>query len=567
MQEDVDLEMNATPFVDGSAGTAAPLKTLERPRDEELRIIIFTACYFVLDGVTLTIRKLESHLRSRGATVVVCTTVPDDFDMDDQADSVIVVPGVKLAFTQAGSGYAFGANLLPDVVRQIEEFKPNCCHFTVPDFVSLDAIRWCQENNVAYMATWHSNYLDYLKYYYLETLLGGPFKLYLQSFYDQIPSVYAPTPFMLSKLKGMGFGGENSVTEYKEWGRGVDTKLFSPDRRSSEFRTSRGMSDDDVLIIWVGRIVPEKRPDIWTDIVTRLNDEGIPCKGVVVGHGFSQNELAKLPNIHCLGWLSGVGLAEAYASADILVFPSDVETFGSVTLEALSSGCVCVVESGCSGHLVESGFNGYTCTAGAAEEFYEATKTLVSNHELRREMSINARRSAWKYERNKILQQMAENYKDAIVNHKDPKYIRDMIADHPEVAGKNFLSTLCCNYFIIKRVLEPFLDTTSKFQDVMNWFSSSTKEASIRKCLPQCTCSCCGSLPLTVCCKSFSKEKSYGEVSSDEECDDDSPTQVGHRRSRSMPLSLVFLIRAMNFFAIAASYIIIALFVYASFTV
>jgi hypothetical protein len=42
------------------------------------------------------------------------------------------------------------------------------------------------------MATWHSNYLDYLKYYYLETLMGGIFKTYLQGFYNQIPAVYAP---------------------------------------------------------------------------------------------------------------------------------------------------------------------------------------------------------------------------------------------------------------------------------------------------------------------------------------------------------------------------------------
>lgn len=48
------------------------------------------------------------------------------------------------------------------------------------------------------MATWHSNYLDYLKYYYLETVLGGPFKLYLQAFYDQIPSVYAPVSSRLA---------------------------------------------------------------------------------------------------------------------------------------------------------------------------------------------------------------------------------------------------------------------------------------------------------------------------------------------------------------------------------
>ena len=52
--------------------------------------------------------------------------------------------------------------------------------------------RWCQTKNVAYMATWHSNYLDYLKYYYLETVLGPAFKMYLQDFYNQIPAVYVP---------------------------------------------------------------------------------------------------------------------------------------------------------------------------------------------------------------------------------------------------------------------------------------------------------------------------------------------------------------------------------------
>jgi hypothetical protein len=65
-------------------------------------------------------------------------------------------------------------------------------------YVRVCTSRWCQANNIGYMATWHSNYLDYLKYYYLETLLGPPFKMYLQGFYNQIPSVYAPVCVFLS---------------------------------------------------------------------------------------------------------------------------------------------------------------------------------------------------------------------------------------------------------------------------------------------------------------------------------------------------------------------------------
>ena len=72
-------------------------------QDNELRILIFTAAYFVLDGVTLTIRRLENHLRSKGAVVKICTCVSDEMDGDLITD-VIVVPGIKIPFAQAGTG-------------------------------------------------------------------------------------------------------------------------------------------------------------------------------------------------------------------------------------------------------------------------------------------------------------------------------------------------------------------------------------------------------------------------------------------------------------------------------
>lgn len=123
--------------------------TKPQTQDHELRILIFTATYFVLDGVTLTIRRLESHLRSKGAIVKICTTVGDDVEKEQMKD-VIVVPGIKVPFSNAGS-YAIGVNLDVNTIKQIEDFKPNCVHFTVPDFVSLEGIRWCQRNNIAYI--------------------------------------------------------------------------------------------------------------------------------------------------------------------------------------------------------------------------------------------------------------------------------------------------------------------------------------------------------------------------------------------------------------------------------
>ena len=217
---------------------------------------------------------------------------------------------------------------------------------------------------------------------------------------------------MLEKMEKWGYG---SCADLYEWGRGCDLKVFTPDRRSQQFRTSKQMLDTDIVIIWVGRLVPEKRPDIWLNTVKRLQNEGLPVKAMVVGNGTFEKTLSQLKSVSCCGWLSGPALGEAYASSDVLLFPSDVETFGNVTLEALASGCPCVVEEKCGGHLVQHGVNGFTCPAGDFEAFYQATKRVVQDVAMRKQMAQKAREGAWAFERHKIMQQMLENYK--VRNH------------------------------------------------------------------------------------------------------------------------------------------------------
>ena len=256
--------------------------------------------------------------------------------------------------------------------------------------------------------------------------------------------------------------------EIREWARGVDLKLFSPERRSEEFRAARDISPADVTILWVGRLVPEKRVDIWINVVQRLQAEGVQVKAIVAGHGSYESTLATMSNVTCCGWLSGVALAEAYASADILLFPSDVETFGNVTLEALASGCVCVVEDLCGGHLVEHGSNGYACPSGDTEMFYQATKRIVQDDRLRKAMSQNARESVFKFERNKIQAMMTDNYKDAIMSFRDPNYNQKRIQEHPEIQGYTWMSYVCCNFWLVRTFAEPFLNTTASFQNTMS---------------------------------------------------------------------------------------------------
>jgi len=271
----------------------------------------------------------------------------------------------------------------------------------------MDSVSWAKANNVALVGTWHSNYCDYVKFYSAAWWLVPVLRRYIQQFYGAIPTTYVPTEFMRQKLTVEGY---DKFTDMQVWGRGIDLERFNPvTRRSEAFRRRHGFRPQDLVLIWVGRLVPEKRPDIWREVYTRLAAEGLPVKGLVVGVGPCQQLLEGLDGVSVVGWLSGLDLAEAYASADILLFPSDVETFGNVTLEALGSGIPAVVEEKCSAHLVTDGVEGFAVHQGIADpndkaayeacvrRYLEKTRLLVVDPDLRTACGQAALKKAGEY--------------------------------------------------------------------------------------------------------------------------------------------------------------------------
>ncbi len=86
------------------------------------------------------------------------------------------------------------------------------------------------------------------------------------------------------------------------------------------------------VFLCVGRVAVEKNLEAFLDL-------DLPGTKVVVGDGPALRHLArKYPHAVFLGARQGEELAEAYAAADVFVFPSRTDTFGLVLLEALASG-------------------------------------------------------------------------------------------------------------------------------------------------------------------------------------------------------------------------------------
>ena len=124
-----------------------------------------------------------------------------------------------------------------------------------------------------------------------------------------------------------------------------------------------------------------------------LASRGIAHRCVIVGDGPERAALERdLPDAIFTGFLEGEALSAAYASSDIFLFPSETESFGNVTLEAMASGlpCVCADATG-SRSLVVNGLTGFLARPRHVEDFVDHVATLAGDPDLRRRMSSAAR--------------------------------------------------------------------------------------------------------------------------------------------------------------------------------
>jgi alpha-1,6-mannosyltransferase len=129
---------------------------------------------------------------------------------------------------------------------------------------------------------------------------------------------------------------------------GVDLDMFSPAARSVAVRR-RYAADDEVLIVHCGRMSPEKKPERSILALQELRAAGVPAVLVVAGDGPLRHRLARrsggLP-VRFAGFVADRGaLAALLASADVVLAPGPVETFGLAALEALACGTPVVVSA------------------------------------------------------------------------------------------------------------------------------------------------------------------------------------------------------------------------------
>jgi glycosyltransferase involved in cell wall biosynthesis len=174
--------------------------------------------------------------------------------------------------------------------------------------------------------------------------------------------------------------------------RGVDAGQFDPHHRSEdvrrEMRERAGLSENAVMLLYAGRISPEKNIELLPELMDALKNESRDYRLLVAGAGpqaewlRAQTEKRFPGKIIQLGHLDKETLANYYASADIFLHPNPREPFGIAPLEAMASG-VPVVAPNAGGLLSYATQENAWLVETNGESFAAAIKEVTENDELR----------------------------------------------------------------------------------------------------------------------------------------------------------------------------------------
>jgi UDP-2,3-diacylglucosamine pyrophosphatase LpxH/glycosyltransferase involved in cell wall biosynthesis len=317
-----------------------------------------------VNGVAMTLGRLADGLRGRGHRVHVIHTAADA-EAGQSRVAAVSLPGYKEVRVGLPKPFELRARWLrrrPDVVYVATESP-----------LGVSALKAARALRIPVAAGFHTNFQDYMEHYRMSAL--QPLAMaYLRRFHRRADCTLAPSSDIAERLSKEGFSNVHQL------GRGVDIGLFAPEKRCATLRASWGARPGAPVAVIVGRVAPEKNLELAMAAFDRMRMAVPDTRCLVVGDGPVRERLQRdHPWVIFAGMRTGEDLAAHYASADVLIFPSETETFGNVLLEGMASGLATVsYDYAAAGLHVRHGDNGLKARKSDADAFLRLAVDALS---------------------------------------------------------------------------------------------------------------------------------------------------------------------------------------------
>ena len=326
-----------------------------------------------LNGVSLTAARTVAFLHARGHDVMLVRPRQRAIDAGQPAwaGDTLRVPGVPIPlYPDLRMGLPARRRLL----RAWQVHRPELVHVATEGPLGWSAVRAARQLRVPVTSDFRTRFDEYGRHYAWDGA-QGLVRGYLRAFHNRTDRTFVPTRELQRQLADFGFERLTVST------RGVDARQFAPHYRSHTLRAQWGVADDAPVMLMVGRLAVEKNLDVALHAFDAVRQRVPSARLVLVGDGPLRRALQqRCPDAVFAGMQRGEALAAHYASADLFLFPSLTETFGTVVVEAMASGLpVVAFDTAAAGMHLRAGENGCPIPVGDAAGFTLAALQLATD--------------------------------------------------------------------------------------------------------------------------------------------------------------------------------------------
>lgn len=341
-----------------------------------------------INGVAMTLGQIVAALQARGHRIQLVRPrqAGDAASLSANGIEQALVTGLPIP---GYAGLKLGLPAKRRLLRLWSHSRPDIVHIATEGPLGWSALSAARRLAIPVVAGFHTNFHHYSRHYglgWLQPAIHG----YLRHFHNRAQLTLVPTEALRAELAAAHYRNLAVVA------RGVDTRLFCPSRRSAELRRAWGVGEDDLVVLYVGRLAPEKNLPLLLRAFDAIRALRPDARLVLVGDGPARAALtARHPEFIFCGSRTGEELATHYASGDCFLLPSLTETFGNVLLEAMASGlAVLAFDYAAAAEHIVSGNNGLTAPFGDAGAFVAQARWLAQQAEARRALGQAARATA-----------------------------------------------------------------------------------------------------------------------------------------------------------------------------
>lgn len=243
-----------------------------------LRIGVITETYPPeINGVANTLRHLVEGLEGRGHRIQLIRPRQSGESGSGPVAARVetLVPGLPLPGYR---GLRFGLPVAWRLRRSWRETPPDAVYIATQGPLGRAALLVARSLGIPTLTGFHTQFHDYSSHYglgFLKDLIIDN----LRRFHNRSDATLVPTAALREELTEQGFRTVHLL------GRGVDTELFHPRRRSDPLRRRWGCAPAGLAVLYVGRLASEKNPELMLRAFEGIRASVPEAKLILVGDG------------------------------------------------------------------------------------------------------------------------------------------------------------------------------------------------------------------------------------------------------------------------------------------